>query len=585
MRFDLALIDNGSLKIHGAFHDFKAFIVKCSAQVAPLLMFVFLFLCAGCGRTQLPPDPASVEIQNRMRGEGIAQLVSVPGDSIYSFDLVHSFYEGRAFRPAWSTPSGVLPDADSLIAAIKGADREGLRPSTYHLSALETILLDLRKKEGTQESPAPSKRADLDLLLTDSYLLYASHLSKGCIDRDSLRMRWALSRNDRKYDSLLERSLGTQGISESLRQLLPQHPLYADLKELLASYGQMSKRGRWGTVPAGPALKGGDVGTRVFALKGRLRASGDLFSRSGAGGDEYDSSLVDAVRAFQKRHGLDPSGIADSLTIEELNVPLEKRIEQIKVNLERWRWMPHRLGHSYIRINIPDFRLFVIENGREVESMKVVLGLPSWQTPVFSAEMTQILFNSHWMAPEDIVEKELINYMKADSNYLRSNNMTLWREVHDSLVQVDPRTIDWPSMNEKTIDFRLRQDGGPQNIMGQIKFLIPNRFNVYLHDTPYREDFPKTNRMFSHGCIRLERPLDLAEYALRDFPQWTKEKIDTVIARNGEQSIFLRKPVLVHVLYYTVWREKDGSVQFREDFYGLDRRIASAFAAHYNPAQ
>jgi murein L,D-transpeptidase YcbB/YkuD len=258
---------------------------------------------------------------------------------------------------------------------------------------------------------------------------------------------------------------------------------------------------------------------------------------------------------------------------------LERQIEQIKINLERWRWMPHRLGRSHIRINIPDFRLCVIENGREVESMKVVLGLPNWQTPVFSADMTQVLFNSHWMAPEDIVEKELINYMKADSNYLRSNSMTLWREVHDSLIQVDPRTIDWPAMNEKTIDFRLRQEPGPQNIMGQVKFLVPNRFNIYLHDTPYREDFTKTNRMFSHGCMRLERPSDLAEYVLRDLPQWTKEKIDTVIARNVEQSLFLKRPIPVHVFYYTVWKEKDGSVQLREDFYGLDRRLGWAFQA------
>jgi murein L,D-transpeptidase YcbB/YkuD len=374
----------------------------------------------------------------------------------------------------------------------------------------------------------------------------------------------------------LDRSLENHSISQDLHQLLPEHPLYSDLKELLATYRIMAARGKWGVVPAGSVLKGGDAGMRVFALKNRLRVSGDLLSRSGAGGDEYDSTLADAVRAFQRRHGLEPGGRADSVTIAALNVPLERRIEQIKINLERWRWMPHKLGRSYIRINIPDFRLFVIEQGREVESMKAVLGLADWQTPVFSAALTQVLLNSHWMAPEDIVEKELINYMKADSNYLRNNNMTLWREVRDSFVQVDPRTIDWPAMNDKTIDFRLRQEPGPQNIMGQIKFLIPNRFNIYLHDTPYREDFPKTNRMFSHGCIRLERPADLAEYVLKEAPPWTREKIDTVITRNLEQTIVLKKPIPVHILYYTAWKAIDGSVQFREDCYGLDRRLGWA---------
>ena len=579
MQFGSTPSDKGSFQTDLSLNDIERLIPPVRAQFVVFFISALAFFYGGCGENQSPPDPASLEIQNRMPGAGILPPGSIQSDSIYSHDLVHAFYQERSYRPAWSTPKGILPDADSLIDAFRVADREGLRPQDYHLAALEAILREIKLREASKEGPAPSMRADLDLLLTDAFLLYASHLSEGCIDRDSLKMRRALNGNDLGYDSLLQRSIEKHAIPEGLRQLLPQHPLYADLKELLATYGVMAKRGRWGTIPPGAALKGGDVGTRVFALKNRLRVSGDLLSRSGAEGDEYDSSLVDAVRAFQKRHGLEPSGVADSTTITVLNVPLEKRIEQIKINLERWRWMPHRLGHDYIRINIPDFRLAVIENGREVETMKVVLGLPNWQTPVFSAEMTQVLFNSRWMAPEDIVEKELINYMKADSNYLRNNNMTLWREVHDSLVQVDPRTIDWPAMNEKTIDFRLRQEAGPQNIMGQIKFLIPNRFNIYLHDTPYREDFPKLNRMFSHGCIRLERPSDLAEYVLRNFPEWTRERIDTVIAENEEQTLALKKALTVHVLYYTVWREKDGSAQFRQDFYGLDRRIGWALQA------
>jgi L,D-transpeptidase YcbB len=550
-----------------------------SLRMALFCTVVTLLTFAGCTGSQSPHDPASLEIQSRITAGGMLPPVRVQSDSAYSYNSLLSFYKERAFRPAWSTPKNILPDADSVVALIRNADREGLRPLDYHLVALESTIMALNDGSASDGVLDPAKRAELDILLTDAWLLYASHSFEGCVDRDSLRLRWSATGTKMAYDSLLKRSLDDRMTAENLRKLVPQHPMYSELRDLLASYRVMAHRGRWGTVPPGPALKGGDAGSRVFALKGRLRVSGDLVSRSGAGGDEYDSTLVDAVRAFQRRHLLGPSGIADSSTIATMNVPIEKRIEQIKINLERWRWMPHELGRKTIVVNIPDFRLSVFEEGKVVETMKVVLGLATWQTPVFSAQLTQVLLNSHWMAPEDIVEKELINYMKADSNYLKSNNMTLWREVHDSLVQVDPRTIDWPSMNEKNIDFRLRQDPGPQNIMGQIKFLIPNKYSVYLHDTPYREDFQKTVRTCSHGCIRLEKPADLAEYVLKEFPQWSRERIDTVIAHNTEQSLVLRKPIPVHVVYCTVWREKDGSIQFREDCYGLDRRLGSALQA------
>ncbi|MCX6133404.1 MAG: L,D-transpeptidase family protein [Ignavibacteriales bacterium] len=554
-------------------------IPRISFELALFCLFSLLLSLVGCKNSQSGPDPASIVIRNRLAAGGTTSPFLVRADSIGSCELLHAFYQKRSYRPAWSASKQILPDVDSLVGMIRDAEREGLRPLDYHLATLESVLLELGDSAELKGSLDPFKRADLDILLTDAYLLFASHLSEGCIDRDTLRMRWNASTTSVRHDSLLERSLDSHTLAHDLRQLLPPHPLYTDLRDLLASFRMITKRGGWGKVASGPPMKGGDVGSRIFALKGRLRVSGDLVPRSGAGGDEFDSTLVDAVRAFQKRLGLEPTGIADSSTIAAMNVPVEKRIEQIRVNLDRWRSAPHDLGQNSIRINIPDFRLSVFENGKEVETMKVVLGLPNWQTPVFSAELTQVLFNSHWMAPEDIVEKEMINYMKADSNYLRSNNMSLWRMVRDSLVQIDPRTVDWPSMNEKTVDFRLRQEAGPQNIMGQVKFLMPNRYNIYLHDTPYRDDFRKMNRMFSHGCIRLERPSDLAEFVLRQFPHWARERIDTVIARNTEQTVLLKKPIPVHILYYTVWREKDGSIQFRDDHYGLDRRLAWALQA------
>ena len=352
--------------------------------------------------------------------------------------------------------------------------------------------------------------------------------------------------------------------------------MYDRLKEMLAAFTALARKGGWKSVPPGEVMKGGDAGKRVLALRNRLWVSGDLSTRTGWSTDEFDSTLVDGLRLFQSRHGLEPTGIADSLTIAVLNVPVQKRIEQIKINLERWRWMPHELGRKHVIVNIPDFRLVVEEEDEQVMTMKVVLGLPEWQTPVFSASMSNVLFDVHWIAPDDILSKELINYMKADSNYLRVNQMTLWRRVGDSLQQIDPRTINIKELDPKDIDFFLRQEAGPQNIMGQVKFLVPNKYSIYLHDTPYREDFPKNVRMFSHGCIRLEKPLDLAEYVLRQFPTWDRERIDTVVAQRSEQSLPLRHPIPVHVIYCTAWKEKDGMMQFRQDYYGLDRRLGAA---------
>ena len=552
------------------------FAMRCPARFKATWAFVLMCVLSGCTESQRPPDPASLEIRNRILSAGIPPRVTMRGYSIESFELIRAFYEGRNYRPAWSAPDGIRPDADSLVEAIKGAVREGLRPREYHLAAVESAMNKSGGQRQGQESLNISTRADLDLLLTDAFLLFASHLSEGRIDHDSLQVRWLVGRNNLHLDTLLEQSLQSHRIKESLQALLPRHSLYSDLRELLSSFNVMARRGRWGTVPAGPPLKGGDIGRRVFALKNRLWFSGELVSRSGAGSDEFDSTLADAVRGFQKRHGLVASGVADSASIVALNVPLEDRIEQIKINMERWRWMPRTLGRRHMRVNIPDFKLTLSEDGREVMSMKVVLGLPGWQTPVFSSAMNQVLFNWHWLAPKDIVEKELINYMKADSNYLRSNEMSLWRQSGDSLVKINLRPDEIALIQPKDIDFRLRQEGGPQNIMGQVKFLIPNKYSVYLHDTPYRDDFAKSVRMFSHGCIRLEKPFDLAEYVLREFADWMREKIDTVVARKTEHSIFLKNPIPVHIVYCTVWKERDGSVQFRDDCYGLDQRLGAA---------
>ncbi len=350
---------------------------------------------------------------------------------------------------------------------------------------------------------------------------------------------------------------------------------------MLSSFEATMKKGGWGRVPDGPEMRVGDTGKRVTALRKRLAATGDLVGRQQYGAGLFDSTLARGARRFQTRHGLEATGVVDSATLVALNVPVQQRLEQIKANLERWRWLPHELHRKYIRVNAANFELAVVEDGREVLSMKVVVGNPDWQTPVFSADMTQLLFNDYWMAPRHIVATELINYMKADSNYLPRNKMVLLRPSADSMVEIDARTINFATLDPKDIDFRLRQDPGPDNIMGQVKFLMPNKYDVFLHETPYREDFAKNIRMYSHGCIRLEKPYEFAEYVLKHYSGWTKDTIRAVVQRIERRLVNLKDPIPVYVLYCTAWKEKGGTIQFREDHYGRDKRLAAALRAGF----
>ncbi len=497
-------------------------------------------------------------------------------DSIHASGVFPAAYKDRDYRAFWSADQGLLAQADSLVEAIKEADREGLRAEDYHLAAIEGKMGELRQSQEDKECPVVSRLVDLDLMLTDAFLVYASHLAGGKVNRETLRPEWSAKNDSLGYAALLDNALRSNQIRESLRNLLPKHAFYADLRRLHSSFEVLAQRGGWGRVPEGAEMRVGESGKRVTALRRRLAASGDLSGLRQRLNGVFDSTLANGVCRFQMRHGLAATGVVDSATLVALNVPVELRLEQIKANMERWRWLPHKLGRKYVRVNVADFNLTAVEEDREVLSMKVVVGNPDWQTPVFRADMTQVLFNDYWIAPYNILASELINYMKADSNYLKNNEMVILRESGDSLQEVDPHTINFAELNPKDIDFRLRQGPGPNNIMGQVKFLLPNKYEVFLHDTPYREDFAKNVRMYSHGCIRLERPFDFAEYILKDYLGWTKDTILAVVHRIERRTINLKDPIPVYVLYCTSWKDKDGTIQFREDYYGKDRRLSAA---------
>jgi L,D-transpeptidase YcbB len=286
--------------------------------------------------------------------------------------------------------------------------------------------------------------------------------------------------------------------------------------------------------------------------------------------DHFDPSLQQAVEHFQRRHGLDVDGIVGRDTRAALNVPVQERINQIILNMERWRWMPRDLGATHVLVNMAGFELDFIEDRRPALSMRVVVGTPDQRTPVFSDKITYLEFNPYWNIPYSIASKEILPLIQRDPGYLADRGIRVFTSWAADAAELDPWYIDWWEITPRSFPFRLRQDPGRHNPLGRVKFMLPNRFAVYLHDTSSPSLFHRTVRTFSHGCIRVEKPAELAELLLRHNPGWDLKQIESAMNGGARRIATLKRPVPVHLIYATAWSAADGTVQFRRDIYERD---------------
>jgi murein L,D-transpeptidase YcbB/YkuD len=306
----------------------------------------------------------------------------------------------------------------------------------------------------------------------------------------------------------------------------------------------------------------------VEALRKRLSFECDSCHDFRSQRDTFDLDLEMAVKEFQQSHGLPASGVVDAATCDALNVPVEDRILQLEVNLERWRWLPRAPMDRSVVVNIAGFNLRVVEHDRTLLSMKAIVGKDYKPTPVLASEITHLVLNPPWNVPVEIGRREIFPLVQKDSTYLGRKNFKVYSTAGRGNREVDPDSIDWT--NADTTAYWFRQQPGPSNALGKMKFVFRNAFDVYIHDTPSRSLFRKPVRQFSHGCIRIEKPMQLAEYVLRGNARWTRKKLDSLIATKNEYTIPLRHPIPVYLLYLTAWADDSGPVQFRDDVYRLD---------------
>lgn len=551
---------------------------------SPGLACLILTLAAGCGRVHIGGDSADVNaaqpqselptaIQHIVQAAAKPDYVTRDADGTRLWQSTRAFYEHRQFAPAWIKGRSPRPQMDALIRAVHAADREGLDSQLYSASLLDERKAEASKGFLSSKGFKPEEAVAMDVWLTWLYMKFASDLADGVSDLAHADPTWRIQAEPFDPLARLETALRDNRVAESLFELTPTNPEYRALQKTLADYRKRAASGGWPVMPAALKLKPGQSSPAVPALARRLAASGDYQGAVAPDGRPatYDGGLQDAVKRFQRRHGLADDGVISAPVVAEMNVPIDARIRLIELNMERWRWLPRDLGDRHILVNIPEMRLDVWDHGTVPVSMRVVVGKPDTQTPIFNDEMTYIVFAPYWNVPTDIAKKETLPSVVRDPGFLQRNNMAV---VDAAGHDVDPSSIDLESPGK----YRFRQRPGTSNALGLVKFMFPNQFNVYLHDTPADSLFSRASRSLSHGCVRLEQPEKLAQYVLRDQPQWTEERIVEAMHGAEESIVKLKTPIPVYLGYWTAGVSPDGLVQFRKDVYGIDGRQTAKLA-------
>lgn len=498
-------------------------------------------------------------------------------------------YGGDGFAPLWVDPSGrPSSDARAALALLNGAASEGLDPADYRAAALESSATALQ----ATPSPPISDIAAFDVDLSASTLRYLRQLHTGRVDPRAIGFRMTAPADDHDFAALLRAALAVHRITETAAELAPPLALYRGLRSMLAPYRSLAADPTLENLPPpAAAVRQGQPYAGLRALHRRLIALGDLPADvpAPAASSTYEGAIVEGVKHFQMRHGLEADGILGADTQTTLRAPLVWRVRQIELALERLRWLPHLSPERFLAVNIPMFHLWVWDsippNGAPSFGMGVIVGRAlKTRTPVFVEEMRHIIFRPYWNIPSSIVRAEILPAIRRDPDYLRRQDMEIVSGPGDDARPVGLTAESLAQLQHGRL--RVRQRPGLKNALGLVKFVFPNDENVYLHGTPAPQLFNRARRDFSHGCVRVEDPVALAEWALKGQEEWTRDKILAAMNANHSRRVNLTRPIQVILFYLTaVVMPEDGTIRFADDIYGHDAQLDRALSRRGSPIE
>jgi murein L,D-transpeptidase YcbB/YkuD len=514
----------------------------------------------------------SVFIEHLEMGPATYLGIEAHGKTAVDIDkrLTEIYYD-NGLQPFWIEGGKPGPRAADLLAVLDDAESHGLVPDDYFVGKIHQYW----------DSKGTTGLVRLDILLTLGMMRYVADQREGRKEPSQVDPKLFASARDVEvdWDALRKRAFEASDMKAFLEQQAPPFPQYGALRKKLAEYRFIATKGGWPSIPAGETLKPGMETTRIKLLRKRLVVTGELTPDT-MDSAMFDKALEEAVKGFQKHHNLNPDGAVGSQTLAAMNVPVETRIDQIVLNMERYRWLKRaRMGERLVAVNIAGFEAVAGKPEKLDVRMPVIVGKTYHETPVFSDTIKYVVFNPYWNLTPSIARNETLPKLRRDPNYLKKNNMRIFKGWGPDAPELDATTIDWSNVSKKDMNrYRVRQEPGPDNALGTVKLVFPNEYNVYLHDTPAHGLFTKEQRAFSHGCIRMARPAEMAAWVLGGAEKgWSLARVNEIISGRKRQVVVLDQPVPIYILYRTTHVDpKDNTLYFYEDIYGRDKLLAKA---------